>query len=238
MLFDVVVLAGGRSSRLGGAPKAQLMAGGRSLLARTIDAAASAAAAAAAAAAADADVANDCGQVVVVGDVPADALPAFVNQVREDPVFGGPAAGIAAGVAALSRIPAQGTSTEESRPIVVLACDVPRVAEVMAAVIDAAAQEGFGEVDGFVAIDDTGRRQNLLAVYSGASLRQRVAAHRTVGDLDALSVRALLAGLDLREVVVPAGTTDDVDTWADALRLGVSAAERSATEAEAGRRPS
>jgi hypothetical protein len=40
------------------------------------------------------------------------------------------------------------------------------------------------------------------------------------------SVFALLASLDVQAVVVPAGSTDDVDTWDDAAALGVAVREQ------------
>jgi hypothetical protein len=39
------------------------------------------------------------------------------------------------------------------------------------------------------------------------------------------SVSALLARLDVQLVTVPAGSTDDVDTWDDAAALGVAGRE-------------
>ena len=75
--WDAIVLAGGRATRLGGAPKADLEVDGRTLLERTLDAVAGAT------------------RVVVVGDV--DAPGAVV--VQEEPRFAGPAAAIGAGLA-------------------------------------------------------------------------------------------------------------------------------------------
>lgn len=77
LAWDAIVLAGGRATRLGGTPKADLVVDGRSLLDRTLDAVASA------------------NRVVVVGDVEA---PGAVI-VQEEPRFGGPAAAIGAGLA-------------------------------------------------------------------------------------------------------------------------------------------
>ena len=75
--WDAIVLAGGRATRLGGTPKADLVVDGRSLLDRTLDAVSGAA------------------RVVVVGDV--EAPGAIV--VQEEPRFGGPVAAIGAGLA-------------------------------------------------------------------------------------------------------------------------------------------
>lgn len=71
-----ILLAGGRASRLGGVDKPLLEIGGRTLLARAVDAAAA------------------CAPIVVVG--PQRAGVDGVVWVREDPPFGGPVAAVAA----------------------------------------------------------------------------------------------------------------------------------------------
>ena len=78
--WDAIVLAGGRATRLGGTPKADLVVDGRTLLDRTLDAVSGAA------------------TVVVVGDV--DVPGAIV--VQEEPRFAGPAAAIGAGLAVVT----------------------------------------------------------------------------------------------------------------------------------------
>lgn len=78
MEFDAVVLAGGGSQRLGGADKASLRVGGRSLLDRAIDAL------------------RDAGRVIVVG--PRRSTLRTVSWARESPVGAGPLAATAAGV--------------------------------------------------------------------------------------------------------------------------------------------
>lgn len=81
--FAAVILAGGQASRLGGADKATIELGGRSLLERAIDAVV------------------DAGEVVVVGQqVPTERPVTFV---LEDPRFGGPAAGLLTGRDSLLR---------------------------------------------------------------------------------------------------------------------------------------
>jgi molybdopterin-guanine dinucleotide biosynthesis protein A len=75
--WDAIVLAGGRGSRLGGVDKATLDIGGRTLLARALDAV------------------GKASRVVVVGEV--DAPGAVV--VQETPRFAGPAAAIGVGLA-------------------------------------------------------------------------------------------------------------------------------------------
>lgn len=198
MKFDAIVLAGGRSARLGGADKSALVLDGKTLLARVCSAV------------------SGAGRTVVVGAV--GNPPDGVLVVCEDPPFGGPAAAIGAGLAALG--------TEANELVAVLACDLPYAAEAFAALY-AAAGRGF-DVDALTAADDSGRRQTLLGIYRTASLR--VAVDRA-GPLEGLSVRALLAELDFAEVPVPEGSTLDVDTWHDVEELGI---ERKTDQKEPG----
>ena len=81
-LYDAVVLAGGRSRRMGVADKTSLAVGGVRLLDRVLDATAHA------------------GSVVVVG--PEREVSRAVTWVREDPPGGGPAAAVAAALPAVS----------------------------------------------------------------------------------------------------------------------------------------
>ena len=131
-------------------------------------------------------------RVVVVGDVTA---PGHVV-VQEEPRFSGPAAAIGAGLA------------EVSAPYVLLtACDQPFLADALDLLL-----RGARHGDGVVAIDGDGRRQNLMCVIHTEALRGSAASQDTLTNL---SVRALLAPLDLTEVVVPARAALDIDTWHD-----------------------
>lgn len=213
MSVDAILLAGGRSSRLGGVAKASLVRDGRTLLQLAIDAARAAG-----------------GRVVVVGPEVETTDP--VRFVRERPVFGGPAAAIAAGLDALR----DDVEAEGPTQVAVLACDMPDAALALAAVLDAATATATAatgtDTDGWVAVDDSGREQPLLAVYHREALERRVAALRASqpsGDLAGVSVRQLLAGLVLRQVPIPDGGSADVDTWADAAGLGVVTAVESPT---------
>ncbi|TXN32071.1 NTP transferase domain-containing protein [Lacisediminihabitans profunda] len=189
MNFDAIVLAGGRSSRLGGEPKAALRIGDRALLTVTLDAAAGAR------------------RTVVVGDPAVLVVPAGALVVRESPAFAGPAAAIAAGLAALG--------DDCSDYLLVLACDMPAIAGAVPPLLERAGHA----VDGAIAVDETGSPQYLAAVYRTASLAAAVRSHAS--RLENLSVRALLAGLDLARTTVPPGSTSDVDTWTDAARFGI-----------------
>jgi molybdopterin-guanine dinucleotide biosynthesis protein A len=96
--FGAVVLSGGGAARLGGADKASIEVGDRTLLEHAIAALA------------------DAAEIVVVGaEVPTSRPVTFT---REDPAGGGPAAGLLAGLRAFPRTPER---------VVVLAVDMPLV---------------------------------------------------------------------------------------------------------------
>jgi len=227
MQFDAVILAGGRSSRLGGVPKDQLMAGAATLLECALAAA------------------RGASRVVVVGPE-WGSLPSAVLRCREDPPFAGPAAAIATGLAALASA-AHAERVLQAPLTLVLACDMPRSAgavDALLAALDALddmdAMDGFGALgapdplnfdavpgvvngwDGAVAVSEDGRIQPLVGLYGTAALQQAVDAATRSGSLQGGSVFGLLASLELQMVPVPPGSTDDVDTWDDASALGVS----------------
>ncbi|HAM26270.1 MAG TPA: molybdopterin-guanine dinucleotide biosynthesis protein MobA [Microbacteriaceae bacterium] len=193
MNFDAIVLAGGRSARLGGEPKAALRYEGRSLLSLTLDAAA------------------DAKRTVVVGDASALVVPVGVLVARERPAFAGPAAAIAAGLVALA-------GASPSDYTLVLACDMPGIANAVPPLLERAGHAA----DGAIALDSAGHPQYLAGIYRTASLAAAVRNH--AAGLENLSVRALLAGLELAHAPVPLGSTSDVDTWADVARFGIPAA--------------
>lgn len=182
------MLAGGTSSRLGGVDKAALRAGRRTLLQVTLEAV------------------SGAGRVVVVGDRSQAEVGERAVVVREDPPGGGPAAAIDAG---LEKVEAPVT--------VVLACDMPRVGEVVPLLLQALAVAD-ASVQSVVA-RDLERTQYLVAAHRTSSLRQRAG---DLGPLAGRSVRQLYAELSVLEVVVPAGATQDVDTWDDADDAGVT----------------
>ncbi|WP_063129639.1 NTP transferase domain-containing protein, partial [Nocardia fusca] len=95
---DVIVLAGGRASRMGGVDKPGLVVGGRSMLQTALTAVAS------------------LGRTVVVGP-PRPELAPHIVQTREPEPGSGPVAAVAAGLAALGAEPAP--------RVVVLAADLP-----------------------------------------------------------------------------------------------------------------
>ena len=210
MHFDAVILAGGKSSRLGGVPKAQLRYDGATLLQRAVAAA------------------RGAGRVVVVGPDPG-TLPYGTLTAREDPPYSGPAAAIAAGLLALEGQVGEGQDGEGQEGVVpppehapwvlVLACDMP----LAAAAVPVLRQElaGHEETEGAMSISADGRKQPLLGIYRVSALQREAQAAAEQGGLANAAVFRLLARLDLLAVPVPTGSTDDVDTWDDAAALGV-----------------
>ncbi|WP_253908510.1 molybdenum cofactor guanylyltransferase [Arthrobacter sp. H41] len=211
--FDAVVLAGGRSSRLGGTPKANLTVQGRSLLEITCLAVA------------------DAHRIVVVG--PDSAVPAALTEllrarfgtggpelrvVREDPPFAGPAAALAA---ALVRPGALDPLESSPGLLAVLACDMPHAGQLLKLLLAAAARDPSVSL----VAEEEGRNQPLAALYRRDALETAVADAAAAGGTANLSMKKLLARVRTREVPVPPGTTLDVDTWDDARALGVDVVE-------------
>ncbi|MBU8867925.1 NTP transferase domain-containing protein [Paenarthrobacter aromaticivorans] len=198
MEFNAVILAGGRATRLGGVPKPGLTFDGASLLSHALQAARGASA------------------VVVVGPATpgiVGVLPDGVLIAREEPAFAGPAAAIAAGLAALQQ------SVSPAAWTLVLACDMPHASRGIGPLWEGL--RGHPEVEGAMAVSADGRQQPLLGIYSTRALEREVAAASATSGLTNSSVFRLLARLNLLAVTVPDGSTDDVDTWEDAAALGI-----------------
>jgi molybdopterin-guanine dinucleotide biosynthesis protein A len=194
--YGAVVLAGGQGARLGGFDKASAEVAGRTMLELALDAVV------------------DAAEVVVVGEqVPTERPVTFV---LESPRFGGPVAALLTGFDLLLR----------STPlVVVMAVDMPhlthRTIRRLCEGLEApAGPDGLhdgqtdGQTDGHdgaVLVGPDGRRHLALALRS-----DRLCAVRP--DLEGqhgMSVRALLADLDLAEVRAVDDEHHDVDTWAD-----------------------
>jgi len=187
--IGAIVLAGGRASRMGGAAKPLLELDGRSLLHRAVDAVAG------------------CSPVTIVAEVLDATLPG-VDWVREDPPFGGPAAGI---VAALASWPVEGGPEWAF----LLAADLAHPDAAVAA-LDAASGARGAASDGAHLVDPEGRAQWLAGRYRVDALRA-AAARLPAGGRD-LPMRALLGGLSLVRVEAPAAASLDIDTWEDLER--------------------
>ncbi|HEY9425418.1 MAG TPA: NTP transferase domain-containing protein, partial [Microterricola sp.] len=217
--YDAVIVAGGRSSRLGGVDKTALLWNGvplRDWALRSL---------------------NGAERIAYVGGVAPTALthssnlqtarnaphsPAVIV-TREHPPFAGPAAAVQAGLQALPSPSAPWT--------VVIAADLPRVTAAVAVLlhelraiggVDAAG----AELQGVIAVDGTSRRQPLLAVYRTSALLAAVHSHSSEkSGLVGLSMRQLLTGLRLHELTLSDALCADVDTPADAVRAGIAVTE-------------
>ena len=130
------MLTGGGAARLGGADKASIEVGDRTLLEHVVAALV------------------DATEIVVVGSGVPTSRP--VTFTREDPAGGGPVAGLLAGLEAFARRPDR---------VVVLAVDMPMVSPDTVRRLLAAAEQDGAE-DGAVLVDDAGRDQYLCAAYS------------------------------------------------------------------------
>ncbi|WP_370865214.1 molybdenum cofactor guanylyltransferase [Nocardioides agariphilus] len=193
MVFDAVVLAGGRATRLGGADKAAVEVNGTTLLERTLAAVRAA------------------HRVVVVGDEHPTSRP--VLWTREHPPYGGPVAATYAGLEALRRgspVRLTGQKAEMTRqphgstPLVVLAVDMPGVGEGTVRRLVA----GMQGHDGAVLVDG-GRRHLAFAVEAEALARVRPA------EVAGAAMRGLWASLDLADVPARDDEAYDVDEWSD-----------------------
>jgi len=200
---SVIVLAGGRASRLGGVDKPLLVIDGRTLLQRALDAAAGA------------------HPRIVVGPL-RPGLPTDLVWVRETPAFAGPAANstpeaavaraaLVAGIRALDAV-AHDTPHEWT---LVLAADL---VDPAAAVARLRAERGAASPQsrGLCLADEAGRAQWLTGFYRTAALREAAAALPD-GGADA-PARALLGSLEPLVVPASAHESADIDTWDDVTR--------------------
>lgn len=224
--LQALILAGGLSRRLDGVPKAGLIMEGQTLLARTLDAVVGLLAGRNAArqltsapTPAQTDgVGKVQGGIAVVG--PVEKIAGWLETaehasqamtVQEDPPYSGPAAGIAAGIEALAA---------DRGHVLVLACDMPWAGAVARLLLDASGDCSPGQ--GVMAVAD-GKKQPLAAVYPLRELRAAADTARAAHRLENASVFALVANVNMKELVVPAELTADIDTWADARAQGIAA---------------
>lgn len=245
--LSAIIVAGGRSSRLDGSPKALMRPPeGRELVHG--------------AAAALLELGVPAPRIAVVGpqDLP---LPDGVLRAREDPPFSGPASALAAGAAALGLSEASGASDPAEAPdpaetddraaaapshmteaawTLTLACDMPRIAEAARALItevtevealetsspaETAAPRGTGSAPLGTPCAQTPRGIVLsdrgilqpLAAVYRSAVLGRQLVDQPVVDR---SVRRVLGPLWDRQTAVR-GLTDDVDTWDDVKRFGL-----------------
>jgi molybdopterin-guanine dinucleotide biosynthesis protein A len=182
-----IVLAGGTSQRMAGGDKLDAEVGGEPILARVVAAACAAGAR----------------RVVVVGPTRPGVDATFL---QEDPPGGGPAAGLAAGLAVV-----------DEPLVLVLAGDLPFVdAESLRTLLDAA-----WHVPGAVAVDEDDQPQWLLGAWVRRALANRIAMVGA-GSLTGRSVRSFLEPLEPARVRLAAGSGPppwfDCDTPDDLAR--------------------
>ena len=162
-----MVLTGGGAARLGGADKASIELGGRTLLEHVLSAL------------------GEVPEVVVVGPEVPTSRP--VTFTREDPPGGGPAAGLLAGIRRFARTPAW---------VVVLAVDMPLVsADTVRRLVEAAQEDGAALVDATGRVQHLCAAYSLAALEgAGRHLDDRtghgLSMRRLVGSLRLASVVA------------------------------------------------
>ena len=145
------------------------------------------------------DAVIDAAEVVVVGEPVFTERP--VTFTVESPRYGGPVAALLTGCDAL---------LHDTPTVAVLAVDMPRLTSRTIRRLHDAMGEAAGR-DGAVLVDPTGRRQLALVVD-----RVRLDAVRPDHERQhGMSLRDLLAGLDLVEVSALDDEYRDVDTWHD-----------------------
>ncbi|MDX6298548.1 MAG: hypothetical protein QOI51_2405 [Nocardioidaceae bacterium] len=166
-MFDAIVLAGGSGRRLGGIDKGSIEVGGRTLLARVLDAVAGAE------------------RIVVVG--PRCDLPAGVLRTSERPAGGGPVAGLAAG---LELVEAPLVAVLACDLPFVTRGTVRRLAEALGT-------GPGSRCDGAQLVDEAGRHQPLTAVYRTERLRAALSTLDQLMDTPMRGVLERLMMLDI-----------------------------------------
>lgn len=189
-MTSAIILGGGRSSRMG-TPKGELQLQGRSLLELAVGAL------------------GFVDEMVLVA--PTTPLPNLrvlpaIHFTLEEPRFGGPVAGIAAGVTVLATRPA-----EEATYL--LPCDLPDPSGTVAMLRHQPVFE-----DGLVLQDDAGWPQFLLGKYHLGALRDRIAA---LGEVRNVSVRRFFEPVNLTKIPVATQLVADVDTPEQARLAGI-----------------
>jgi len=132
------------------------------------------------------------------------------SDVVESPRFAGPAAATIAGLDALDRPRARFTA--------VVAADLPFIGAAIPLLLAALDASPFA--GGVIAVDDDGRRQPLLAIYSTAALALAGAEAR--GSLENLGMMRLIAPIHLIEVPLASELCADVDTPEAAAAQGIA----------------
>ncbi|MGS2617248.1 molybdenum cofactor guanylyltransferase [Micromonospora sp. LZ34] len=173
--YAAVVLAGGAARRMGGVDKPARPVGGRPMRDRVLAAVA------------------DATPRVLVG--PVGPVPDGVQVTREEPPGGGPVAATAAGLARLH---------PDTPVVALLAGDLPLLTREavghLLRHLDAEPGRPGAAPDGACFVDADGRRQTLCGVWRVPPLRAAVDRLAAGRGLAGAPIRALLAGLTVREV--------------------------------------
>jgi molybdenum cofactor guanylyltransferase len=183
-MLSVIVLAGGRGQRMGGVDKAQVTLDGVRLVDHLL---------------------GQLGGHPVVVVSPQAELGVAVPVVSEDPPFGGPVAGIAAGFRAL----------EEPGFVAVLSVDAPDSPALLPLLADALTHHP--DADAAVVRAADGHVQPLCAVWRAAGLSRALGRLDTVRDQAA---KKLLRAADLVIEVGGDGTERDYDTPGELAERG------------------
>ena len=173
--WDAIVPAGGKSRRMG-ADKLDLDVAGRTLFERVIQ------------------TLGGAHRLVVVG--PQRPAARDVVWCQEEPVGGGPAAAVRAGLAHVT-----------SDFVVLMAADQPFADGAVIAEL----QGAIGDADGAVVVDDTGQPQWLCSLW-------RTDLLRAVSLGSGMSLRDTIGGLRWQPVPVDGRTLFDCDTPEDLRR--------------------
>lgn len=194
MSLGAIVLAGGRSSRFDGGDKPGAELEGRSLLARTVDAAV------------------DAGASPIVVVSPPRPLDAPVVWAAEAQPFGGPASAV---VAAFAALPA----SEDPEWTLLLACDLANPAGAIGVLL---ADLGLypADTEGVCLTDASSRPQWLTGVYRTRALRAAASALEHGGQDE--PARALMHDLAIATLRADAALTGDIDTRADLDRASAA----------------
>lgn len=144
---------------------------------------------------------------VIVAGPPVSVGRAGVRFVREVPPGGGPVAGVKAALDAI-----------DTAVVVVLATDLPLVGALPVALAESLlGSHPTGQpVDAVLAVDASGRAQQLCAAYRAEALRDAISAN---GSADGAAMRAVVARLNTATLSTRAlrptrGETAEIDpTW-------------------------
>lgn len=198
MVNTVIVLSGGRSRRFGGVHKPGVLLGEQSVISRIIATVRSAV--------------PEAG-IWLAGSAEglSQAEQASVHTVREEPIFSGPLAGIAAGAHAISQWDEQTPGAQEASDdapdvTLILAGDMPLVSPDHLRSLVTSCREKRRPVAG---VDDRGKLQFLCSAWPTGLLRSRLT---DIGDTRDKAVKLLFRGVDVDSVEVDAATIVDFDT--------------------------